>query len=174
MGMYLTFFLLAVHLGRHVLAIAPRIRGWHAVVVGLSYVLLTGIASAASLYYVPGVQLILSVVAVATGVTVSVTLARVPWARGLVSLGSRTLPVYLLHFAPVLLGAALLAPMAGRMGPAALAVPPLLTVVAIAVSLLLHRLTRRVPGLYGLPRWLDRTTRSSGRHAESAAEGSRV
>jgi uncharacterized membrane protein YcfT len=158
MGMYLTFFLLALHLGRRVLRLAPAVRPWHAAAVAVGYVGLTGLASAASLYYVPGVQLLLSVLAVATGVTLSVVIARAPWSRGLVALGSLTLPVYLLHFAPVLLLTAALAPVADQLAPVALAVPPLLTVVAILVSLLVHRFTRRVPGLYALPAWLERRT----------------
>ncbi|WP_445443447.1 acyltransferase family protein [Clavibacter sp. km1a] len=160
-GMYLTFFLLAVHLGVRVLAVAPRVRAGHAVALALAYVVLTGIASVASLYYVPGVQLLLSVVAVAAGTAVAVVLARARWAHGLVALGSRTLPVYLLHFAPVLVLTALAAPIAEQLAPVALAVPPVLTVVAIAVSLLVHRVTRGIPGLYGLPRRLERWTQDA-------------
>jgi uncharacterized membrane protein YcfT len=158
MGMYLTFFLLAVHLGGPVLRIAARVRTWHAVALVLAYAASIVVASALSLYYVPGVQLLLSCVAVAVGVAVAVVLSRARWSRGFVALGSRTLPVYLLHFAPVLVLSALLAPAAAQLAPAALAVPPLITVIAIAVSLLVHRLTRGIPGLYGLPAWVRRRT----------------
>ncbi|QIS41301.1 acyltransferase family protein [Clavibacter capsici] len=158
MGMYFTFFLLAVHSGRRVMALASRVRAWHAAAAALTYVGLTGAASVASLHYVPGVQLVLSAVAVITGVAVSVVLSRLRGARWLIALGSRTLPVYLLHFFPILLLTALLGPAAGSLAPVALLIPPALTVIGVVASLLVHRLTRRVPGLYALPAWLRRRT----------------
>src|SRR5690606_29919198 len=66
-------------------------------------------------------------------------------------LGGRTLPVYVLHYYPVLVLCALAEPVAPRLAWAAPALPLLLSAVAIVFSLLVHRGTSRVPGLYALP-----------------------
>jgi uncharacterized membrane protein YcfT len=154
MATYFTFFLLAVRLGPVVLRLAPRVRPWHALALVAAYVGGTALAAALSLFYVPGVQLLLSCCAVAAGVAASVVLGRLAVLGWLARLGTRTLPVYVLHFYPILAVAALLRTLPDASSAVALALPPVLTVVAVAVSLVVHRSTRGVPGLYGLPRAL--------------------
>lgn len=160
-GMYFVFFLAAVHFGPWARRHAARLTWWHSVLIFLGYAgTLAGLVKL-DLFYVPGVRLFLGLLSLAAGVALAVPLSRLRWMSWMGTLGTLTLPVYLLHFYPVLILCAALAPVAPALRPYALLLAPLLALVAMLVSLGLFTVTRRVPWLYRPPRWLKR--RSSPR-----------
>ena len=156
MGTYYVFFAAAVRLGPRVRELASRIRGRHALAIVPAYAVLAVAVTVTGLLWVPGVRAVVSTFAVVAGVAAAVALSRLRSAGWLVALGRNTLPVYLLHSYAVLGVAAVLAGDTAAVAPWAALVPPLLTVLAIAAALVVHRATRRVPGLYDLPPALER------------------
>ncbi|MFI7251026.1 pyridoxal-phosphate dependent enzyme [Micromonospora chalcea] len=141
----LVFFLAGVHLKPYLTrwadgASTRRLAGTGAAyAIGLAAMALAGAQSR------PGVYLLVSVAAVAFGLTAAARLARHRLAGpALARLGRRTLGVYVIHM-PVLalLDRILAAPVAGLPGPArALLVtvyPVLLTALVLALSLAAHR-----------------------------------
>lgn len=148
---YFVFFLAAALLGPRFRELATRVRPRHAVVAAAAYLAVSVVVFLVDAMGVPGVRLGVSWLAVVFGATLAVVLSRRPEMGWLEFLGRRTLPIYVLHFYPILVLCALLEPVAARTGWAAPVLPPVLTVVAILVSLGVERVTRRVPGLYALP-----------------------
>ncbi|MBD8061562.1 acyltransferase family protein [Oceanitalea stevensii] len=148
---YFVFFLAAALLGPRFRDLASRVRPRHAVMAAAGYLAVSVAVSAADAMSIPGIRLGVSCLAVVFGVTLAVVLSGRPTMRWLEFLGTRTLPIYVLHFYPIVVLAALLEPVADRLGWAAPLLPPVLTVGAILVSLGVHRVTRQVPGLYTLP-----------------------
>lgn len=154
-GTYFIFFVAAVHVGPAVIRLSPRLRGWHAPVIVAVYGLVVVAVFRAGLFYFPFVRLTLGFLAVAAGLAAGIALSRLPAFAWLSVLGTRTLPIYLLHFYPVLLVSAALAPVAEHLTTFGSLIPPALTVFALAFALAVHRVTRRVPGLYTLPKRLQ-------------------
>ncbi|WP_413316606.1 acyltransferase family protein [Agrococcus sp. 1P02AA] len=145
---YCVFFLLA----RHFASVSERLRpGWWAWPALAAYVVAGTASIALELTRVPGVQLVLSLGAIAAGILAAKTLARwrsFDWLRWI---GERTLPIYVLHYIPIFLAAALLAPLAGMLAPVAALMPPMVALVAVLASLGVHRLLHRVPLLWSAP-----------------------
>lgn len=148
---YFVFFLAAALLGTRFRDVATRVRPRHAVVAAVGYLAVSAAVSAADAMGVPGVRLAVSCLAVVLGVALAVVLTGRRGMRWLELLGRRTLPIYVLHFYPIIVLSALLEPVAARIGWAAPVLPPVLTAGAILFALGVHRLTRQVPGLYTLP-----------------------
>lgn len=151
MAIYYVFFLAAVHFGSVARRLAPTVRVWHCLVLAVVYGAIASVIVLTAIERVPGVRLLASVIAIALGVSIAVLLDQSAAFRWLHRLGSHTLPIYLLHFYPILITVALLRPFASELEGAAVVIPPLMTVIAILVALGVWRLTRRVPGLYDLP-----------------------
>jgi hypothetical protein len=81
-----------------------------------------------------------------------VVLSRHRWPAILSWLGRRTLPIYLLHFWMILRLVSVLLVAAVAVPPAiGLILPPVVTAVAIALSLGVYAVSRRVPGLWDVP-----------------------
>lgn len=182
MGTYYVFFAAAVRLGPRIREIAPRIRGRQALALVPGYAAVAVAVTATGLVWVPGVRLVVGTVAVVAGVAAAVALSRARSAAWLVALGRLTLPVYLLHSSVLLAAVALLAPHRAAVEPWAPLVAPVLTAVATVVALLVHRVTRGVPGLYDVPRRVERALapagvvagRPQGSPATSVADGARA
>lgn len=156
MAIYFVFFLLAVNLSPLIRRVAGSVRTWHAVLLALIYLALAVLTARSGLFVVPGVKFFVSLVAVATGVSIAVALSRHAAFDWLRELGTRTLPIYVLHFYPILVVASLLAPFSELFQNLAPALPPVLAILAVVASLGIHRVTRRVRGVYALPRLLQR------------------
>ncbi len=178
MGTYFVFFVAAVRFGPRVRELAPRIRGRHVLALVPGYVVVAAGVTVTGLVWVPGVRLVVATVAVVAGVAAAVALSRTRSAAWLVALGRTTLPVYLLHSYVLLQAVVLLAPHRAALEPWAPLLAPVLTVVATVVSLLVHRVTRGVPGLYDLPPRVERAlapaavpARSQGSPTTSVADG---
>lgn len=156
-AMYFVFFLVALHTGPQVRGLVVRVRWWQTAVAWVIHVGLFATLVRTVGVGVPGLRLLLGATGVAAGVCLSVALARCPWMSWLESLGQRTLEVYLAHFYVVLgLVAVLAALPPGVLGGVPVLVwVPTVALTAVLGSLALHRLTRRVPGLWDLPRRLQ-------------------
>jgi uncharacterized membrane protein YcfT len=158
MGRYLVFFIVAIWLGPFVRQLVPRLRWWHAVLLAALYAGATILVVKLDLLDVPFVLLATSALAVSVGIAVAVQLSKWPpfdWVR---YLGTRTLPIYLVHTFPMIILAAVLVPLRPEPGPVlGTALPLALTVVAIVLALVGYRLLGGVPGLFTLPvaRWAD-------------------
>ena len=87
------------------------------------------------------------IVVLIAGVSLAVTLNRWRAFGWLSVLGQRTLPVYLIHYYPILIITAIMTPFAVALTPLSPVIPIVLTVIAILVSLLVYRLTRRASWL---------------------------
>ncbi|AZS35611.1 Inner membrane protein YcfT [Microbacterium lemovicicum] len=149
---YFFFFLLAVHFGPRIRHTAPGIRWWAAVAVMVGYGVLLAVALRLDLLAMPGTRLVLGVAGVAAGIGLSVLIGRAQRLRWVSLLGKNTLPVYVLHFYVVLGGVAVLAQIRATAEPFSAVWVPALTAAGILVSLGIHRVSRRVPGLWDLPR----------------------
>lgn len=153
-GRGLVWFLLAVHLGPRARALAPRVRWWHPLIGLALYGGATAVVEVGRLQGVPFARLALAALAVLAGCTLAVVLSRAAGTDWLRALGRRTLGVYLVHFY-VILGLCLaLSPVAAQVVEHRvpdLALPAGLTVVAILVSLGVHRSTRRLTWLWDRP-----------------------
>ncbi|MBQ1044660.1 MULTISPECIES: pyridoxal-phosphate dependent enzyme [unclassified Micromonospora] len=151
----LVFFLAGVHLKPYLTRWADGVSTRRLAAAGAAYGIGLAAMALAGAQSRPGVYLLVSVAAVAFGLTAAARLARHRLAGpALARLGRRTLPVYVIHM-PVLalLDRLLAAPVAGLDGPArALLVtvyPVVLTALVLALSLAAHR------GLTALgARWL--------------------
>lgn len=152
MGRYLVFFLAAVWLGPFVRRLVPMVRWWHAVILAGAYLLAVVAMARLELTHVPFVLLGVSVLAVLVGLPTAVLLARLPACDVLRFLGTKTLPIYLVHTFPM---TALAAILAGSDATAASGwstlLPPVLCVFSIAFALLLHGPLARVPGVFTVP-----------------------
>ena len=151
MAIYYVYFLAAVHFGSFARRLAPSVRIWHCVLLALAYGAIATAIVLTAVERIPGVRIIASVIAIATGLSVAVILDRLRAFQWLHRLGSHTLPIYLIHFYPILITVALIRQFDVELERASLLIPPVMAVVAILVALGLWRLTRRVPGLYDLP-----------------------
>jgi uncharacterized membrane protein YcfT len=152
MGKYLVFFIAAIYLGPLVRRLVLRVRWWQVMVLCLGYGVLVVVTTKLTLTRVPFVLLVLSALAVAVGISVAVMLARRPAFAFVRSLGSHTLPIYLVHTLPMTALAAILVAGDARV-PALVAtlLPPLLCGGAIVFALALHRRFSEVPGLFTVP-----------------------
>lgn len=151
MGQCFVFFLGAALLGPRVRAAAARTRPVHALLWGLAYTATTAVAAVVDGFRVPGVRLLVSVLAIAFGIALAVWLTGRRQFRWLEALGRQTLPVYVLHYYPILVLCALLEPVAPLLEPLAPVLPLAFTALATVFALGAARVTRGVPGLYGLP-----------------------
>ncbi|MET1018268.1 MAG: acyltransferase family protein [Leifsonia flava] len=161
MGRYLFFFLLALQLGSWVRSVAPRTRWWHAVAVIVIYGALLALVVKAGLIRAPFVLFALSIIAVCVGITVAVVISRIPPLDFVRHLGTRTLPIYLVHTFPMVAVASVIVA-TGVEVPSLLAavMPIVLTVVAILLSLALYHWLRGVRGVFTVPvaSWADTRT----------------
>jgi uncharacterized membrane protein YcfT len=152
-GRYLFFFLLAVNIAPLVRRLAPRARLVHVVGLFALYGAVVLMLVFTSAKRVPFVLLASGLLAVTAGIALSVVVSRVRWLAVFERLGSRTLPIYLLHTFPMIAVAGLLLPISDGLNPVVLlALPPVLTVASLTLSLLVDRLVGRVPGLLTFPR----------------------
>lgn len=168
MGKYLVFFIAAVYLGPLVRRLVPSVRWWHVVLLCLGYAALVVVTTKLTLTRVPFVLLGLSALAVVVGVAISAVLSRMPAFDFVRSLGSRTLPIYLVHTFPMMVVAALVVASDAHV-PVMIAtfLPPLLCAGAIMLALALHRRLLAVPGVFTVPvkSWVlapQRTTITTG------------
>jgi uncharacterized membrane protein YcfT len=97
MAMYLVFFLAGCHLAGGVKAAAAAVTPSRAIALVVVWLLALGGAATSDLLRVPGVLLVVSVLAVAAGVAVSTRLTDRVVGRQLRRLGQRTIDVYLPH-----------------------------------------------------------------------------
>jgi uncharacterized membrane protein YcfT len=152
MAIYYIFFLAAVNFGTIARQLAQRVRVWHLAVLAVVYVPLAVVMVLTDVERVPGVRLFACVLAILMGGSLAVVLDRLRAFQWLHELGTRTLPIYLIHFFPILVTAAIIRPFASELVKVSAVIPPLLTVVTIFVALGFWRITRRIPGLYELPK----------------------
>lgn len=151
MPMYFFFFLAGSLYGPQIRQAAPRSRWWMAAILLAVWGSLTFVVLKAEVMTVFGVRVLLSILAVAAGIALAVTMSRSRLWAWMSALGTRTLPVYLLHFYPVIVVSILLRDVALPTW-LDMAAPLLLTALAIGVSLMLRLPLRKVPGLFDLPR----------------------
>lgn len=152
MGRYLVFFLAAIWLGPRVRRLIPRVRVWHMAVLCGLYAGGVVIMVKLSLTRVPFVLFVVSVLAVLVGISVAVVLSRAPVFDFMRVLGSRTLPIYLVHTFPMAaLAAIVMASGVTLPAGASTAVPLLLCGVAIVLALAIYRRFAAVPGVFTVP-----------------------
>jgi uncharacterized membrane protein YcfT len=172
MGKYLVFFIIAIYLGPLVRRLVPSVRWWHVVLVCLGYAALVVVSTKLTLTRVPFVLPGLGALAVCVGITVSAVLARMPAFNFVRSLGSRTLPIYLVHTLPMTAVVAILVALDVHV-PVMIAtvLPALFCAGAIVLALVLHRWLRLVPGIFTVPvqSWVlspQRAVIATGPHAQ--------
>ena len=152
MGRYFVFFLAALWLGPMIRRVVPRLRWWHAVVLAAAYAGATVAMLKLDLLHTPFVALAVSSLAVAVGISISTVLAQSGAFDLVRMLGTRTLPIYLVHAFPmVALAAILVATDAQVPSWLGTVLPLVLTAAAIALALVLFRWFGRVPGVFTVP-----------------------
>ncbi|MEL4320444.1 acyltransferase family protein [Leifsonia sp. YIM 134122] len=170
MGRYFVFFLLALLIGDWVRSVAPRATWWHALAVTAVYAVTVAAAVKFQLLHVPFVLLGLGILAVVVGIAVSVVLARWRGFGILARLGSRTLPIYLVHTFPMIAVAAVIVA-TGVVIPSVVAavVPILLCAASIAIALAVYTPLRDVPGIFTVPvaSWATSSTTPARRQPDA-------
>lgn len=152
MGRYLVFFMAAVWLGPRVRRIVPLVRWWHMAALCAIYAVVLVIMLKAEVTRVPFVLLFVSVLAVLAGISVAVVAARMPLFDFVRVLGTRTLPIYLVHTFPMTALAAIVMA-TGLSLPTALAtaVPAVLCAGAIVFAVAVYRRLAPIPGVFTVP-----------------------
>lgn len=153
MGTYYVFFLAGCHGRELVLGLAERASTWLVLPLG-AVCLLTVREGVGPIATAPVLPLVAAAAAVAAAVLLSARVVGLPGGGLLAGLGRRTLQVYLLHTVFVVGLVAVLHPVFDSDAVRTLAplLPPVVAAGAVGLSLLVHRLTRGVPGLYAPPR----------------------
>lgn len=158
---YFVFFLAGCHWSGAIRERAARV-GWYRTAGVWGAFLVASVAvAAADLGTVPPFRFLLSVAALAAGVTLAVVLARFSSGRLMGYLGRITLPIYVLHALVITVTVRLLNAL-GWDVQAALVGPLLLAAVSLAASVALYQPLQRVPGLFATPRWLGRAVGGGG------------
>lgn len=155
-GRYFCFFLLAAHAAPIIRRLAPRLRLGHLFVLVVIYGGIVAFVLRTEWRFAPFVLLGAGLVATATGIALAAVLSRVRAGAFLAYLGTRTLPIYLVHTFPMIAVAGALHPVADEVASwQRVALPPALAALSILVSLGIHRLLRSVPGVFSVPvkRW---------------------
>lgn len=156
MAMYAVFFLAGTRLSKQTFAWAA---GRVSLLKATGLCVVTGASIAlsawADVFTVPGVRLVVSVLAVATGIAVCVWLCTKGWHGRLQWLGGQTLPIYVLHQMILNVLAIALVALLPHQIPLALGViaPAVLIASGLALSLILAHPLQRIPGILSLPRF---------------------
>lgn len=154
-GQYAVVFLATCRLRETVLRTARSSRpGWLLLLVPALLAVSPPFDARTGLDAVPGTSLVAAALALAVGVVICSRLARWRVSEPLAALGRRTLPVYLLHVPLLLLVASTTRDLASSDAASELRLllPPVLALVVIGGSLLVHRATRRIRALWEVPR----------------------
>ncbi|MFJ9388665.1 acyltransferase family protein [Nocardioides sp. NPDC101246] len=150
---YWFFFVLASRTAPTVRSLVPRMRPVHVVGAVVAYVLTLGFFLYVADDRIVFVRPMLGLLAVAAGCGLGVLIARIPTLGFVRHLGTRTLPIYVVHAFPITAATALLTGRDIAWPPGAgLVAVPLLTLVAILLALGLDRLvTGTVHGIFDAP-----------------------
>lgn len=154
-GRYLVFFIVALHIAPWLMRVAQRARWRHVMAWAAGFAATSIALMNLTIRGIPFSLIVGGITAVGLGVAASVVLVRFAWLDWVRHLGTKTLPIYLIHTLPFGVIAAILLPMASGI-PTWLGViaPPILTAISVGICLLLERPLRDVPGVLTLPRWL--------------------
>ncbi|WP_433531581.1 acyltransferase family protein [Micromonospora sp. CA-263727] len=178
-GLYqnLVFFLAGLYLRGYLQRWADAVTGRRLWLAACAYAAVLAAVAATGAARLPGVALVVSLVAVLFGIAGAVRLAR--WSavgQPLAALGRQTLPIYVIHMPVLALLHRLIAdPIAGLDDSArfalAIGFPFSLTVVVLALSLGLHRLllAARATWLFDLPKRNSATGRPATRPSPPVA-----
>lgn len=166
------YFLVGCHFSTVIRSVAARVGWWVTAALGVAW---AGLCVA--LHATPWENLgnaFLPLLAVPFTLTLAVLIARQYWSGPLVWLGRHTLPVYVMHFAPVsllvLIGRR--ANVLVRGARLAVASPVLVTVASIAIVLALRPLVARwLPWSLALPAAFDAPTRTPKHRAPPRRRG---
>ncbi|KGJ81766.1 hypothetical protein GY21_01430 [Cryobacterium roopkundense] len=156
-GHYFVFFLAGCCGRRLIAGFMARLTVMRAVLICAALILVAGATAVADATWDAASNIgavALGPLGAATGLAVAGIVARARWSRAIMWVGTRTIPVYVLHLQIVLAIAALTAPVFMLSQGLALAAPVLIAGVAVLASYAIWRATRRVPGLYTAPSWL--------------------
>ena len=150
---YWFFFVLASRTAPAVRSVVPRMRPVHVVGAGVAYAVVLGFFLYVADDRIIFVRPLLGLLAVAAGCGLGVMIARIPALGFVRHLGTRTLPIYVVHAFPITAAAALLTGRNINWPPGTgLVAVPLLTLVAILLALGLDRLvTGRIRGIFDAP-----------------------
>ena len=158
---YWFFFVLASRAAPAVRSVVPWMRPAHVVGAGVAYAVVLGFFLYVADDRIIFVRPMLGLLAVAAGCGLGVMIARVPAFGFVRHLGTRTLPIYVVHAFPITAAAALLtghdpSTSSGHRidwpPGAGLVAVPLLTLAAILLALALDRLiTGRIRGIFDSP-----------------------
>ncbi|CAL4858834.1 hypothetical protein MMM2322_00474 [Microbacterium sp. MM2322] len=153
----LVFFLLAVQTSTWLRPTIASVSIWWAAVAVVAFGAGAAVVAKFALLDVVGVRLALGVLAVAAGCLAARAISGIRILSWMSVLGRNTLPIYLLHWY-VLLVVYAVVNLAFADGAGALTdlLAPAMTAVTIAGCLAVHRVTRRIPGVYARPAWLVR------------------
>jgi len=170
MGKYLVFFIAAIYVGPLVRKFVPIARWWHAALLCGGYAGVVIVIVKLALTQVPFVLLAVSTLAVIVGIAVASVVSHLPAFFFLRGLGSRTLPIYLVHTFPMTALAAVAATFRLQF-PSVMAtiLPVLLCGGAMVMALVLFRWLQRVPGVFTVPvrSWTLPSSRLSRRRTKS-------
>ncbi|MGX9349437.1 acyltransferase family protein, partial [Microbacterium sp. KNMS] len=148
---YVVFFVLGIYLRRLTLDAASRLHLLPALIIVAGYVVVAYLRTRGWAVDTPGSRLLIGAFGVAAGVAVSVWLAKWKAFDWVAYLGRNTLPIYLVHFFPILAISVAVAALPRLQGPGVALIVPAVAAVSIGLSLLAYRVLRGVPGVFDTP-----------------------
>ena len=173
-GRYFVFFMIGCFFRDRIIAFVQRQRLWIGLLMGAAFVALAvGVLLLDSrVPLLSGSLLMVSLLAVGSGLIIARRLSDRPWMAWLGYVGRNTLPVYVIHvlFVSALTTAVLAVAQQSiveRLGPV---LPPIIALTAVGLSLGFWRLTRTLPVLrygYRVPTWFSGRPRTSSLEARS-------
>lgn len=131
------------------------------------YVLAVGLAAYFGLQGVPGVRVVISVVAIAASLLVAARISGKTWAAWLTRIGAMTLPIYVSHEIVIGVLAAVIQPVGSSVGVLGFGLPIAFAAAAVLMGMWLNRVLGTVPGIFRTP-WP--TTAVPRRVADPATE----
>lgn len=115
------------------------------------YVVAVGLAAYFGLQGLPGVRLVISVLAIAAALLVAAQISGKSWAAWLTRIGAMTLPIYVSHEIVIGVLAAAIQPFGASISGVGFGLPVAFAAVAVVTGIWLNSMLARVPGIFRTP-----------------------
>lgn len=120
-------------------------------VAAAGYVVAVGLAAYFGLQGLPGIRVVISVLAIAAALLVAAQICGKTWAAWLTRIGAMTLPIYVSHEIVIGALAAVVQPVGASVSGVGFGLPVAFAAVAVVTGMWLNHVLGRVPGIFRTP-----------------------